>query len=85
MAARKKSTKRSSAKKRPAAKSSRAKSARSKKSAGKARASKRRARKTSTSTIAGFDTVLQVGERTWKTLKNTTAKAVEGVKETFGG
>lgn len=82
MAASKKSAKRSPAKKRPAAKTSR-----SKKPAGKAKAatSKRRPRKASTRAKGGLDTVRQVGEKTWKTLKSTTAQVVEGVKETFGG
>jgi hypothetical protein len=81
MAASKKSAKRSSGKKRPAAKRSR-----SKKPAGKAKAaaSKRRSRKASKPS-GGLDTVRQVGEKTWKTLKSTTAQVVEGVKETFGG
>jgi hypothetical protein len=26
----------------------------------------------------------QVGEKTWETLKSTTAQVVEGVKDTFG-
>jgi hypothetical protein len=30
-------------------------------------------------------TVRQVGKKTWKTLKSTTAQVVEGVKDTFGG
>ena len=87
MAASKKSAKRSSAKKRPAAKSTR-----SKKSAGKAKAgakakaggSKRR-RKSSRAASGGLDTVRQVGEKTWETLKSRTAQVVEGVKDTFGG
>jgi hypothetical protein len=33
----------------------------------------------------GLATVRQVGKKTWKTLKSTTAQVVEGVKETFGG
>lgn len=77
MAASKKSAKRSSAKKRPAAKSSR-----SKKSAAKAKAARRKPKKRAT---GGLGTVRQVGQKTWKTLKSTTAQVVEGVKETFGG
>ena len=77
MAASKKSAKRSSAKKRPAAKSSR-----SKKSAPKAKAARRKLKKRAT---GGLNTVRQVGEKTWTTLKSTTAQVVEGVKDTFGG
>jgi hypothetical protein len=32
-----------------------------------------------------LNTVRQVGKKTWKTLKTTTAQVVEGVRETFGG
>ena len=77
MAASKKSAKRSSAKKRPAAKSSR-----SKKSATKAKAGGRRK---ASKPALGLGTVRQVGKKTWKTLKSTTAQVVEGVKDTFGG
>lgn len=86
MAASKKSAKRSSAKKRPAAKSSR-----SKKSAGKAKAGGRKAkasgskRRKASRPAIGLGTVRQVGEKTWQTLKSTTAQVVEGVKDTFGG
>lgn len=81
MAASKKSAKRSSAKKRPATKTTR-----SKKPAAKAKATpKRRPRKAAKRGTGGLDTVRQVGERTWETLKSTTAQVVEGVKETFGG
>ena len=73
----KKSAKRSSTKKRPAVKSSR-----SKKSAAKAKAARRKPKKRAT---GGLTTVRQVGQKTWKSLKSTTAQVVEGVKDTFGG
>lgn len=82
----KKSAKRS-AKKRPAAKGSR-----SKKPAGKAKAGGRKAkaagskrRRKASRPAIGLGTVRQVGEKTWQTLKSTTAQVVEGVKDTFGG
>lgn len=92
MAARKKSAKRTSTKKRPAARSSRSKKparkaapkSGSKKSAAKAAGSKPRSRKASKTARGGLDTMRQVGEKTWETLKSTTAQVVEGVKETFG-
>ena len=92
MAARKKSAKHASTKKRPTARSSRAKKparkaaskSGSRKSIAKAAASKPRSQKASKASHGGLDTMRQVGEKTWETLKSTTAQVVEGVKETFG-
>ena len=81
MAARKKSAKRTAPKKKPARKAaSKSQSRKSSKSAG----SKPRSRKASKTARGGLDTMRQVGEKTWETLKSTTAQVVEGVKETFG-
>jgi hypothetical protein len=95
MAATKKSAKRSAAKKRPAAKRQSAKKKPARKGASKrttrkvaaprAAKLKRQARKGLKAARGGIDTVLQAGEKTWDTLKSTTAQVVEGVKETFVG
>jgi hypothetical protein len=82
MAARKKSAKRTSAKKKKPARKAASKTG-SRKSA-KATASKPRSRKASKTARGGLNTMRQVGEKTWETLKSTTAQVVEGVKETFG-
>lgn len=98
MAATRKSAKRSAAKKRAAAKRPSAKKQsarkspskrRGKKSSRKTTSLKRRAKKGLKAARGGLDNVLQVGEKTWKTLKTTTVNVmegmVEGVKETFAG
>lgn len=94
MVATKKPAKRSAAKKRPAAKpqSSRKKVIRKRAKRGtgktpgpKVTRLKRRARKGLTAARGGLDSVLQAGEKTWRTLKSTTAQVVEGVKETLAG
>jgi hypothetical protein len=78
-------------KKRTAKKSSRARkaarktSSRSRKNASKASSATGRRRKRSKAALPGLGTVRQVGKRTWRTLKSTTAQVVEGVKETLGG
>jgi hypothetical protein len=91
MAATRKSSKRSAGKKRLTAtkkgstKKS-AKSARTKtKKAGRGTTTglRRRARKGLTAARDGFDSVLEAGGKTWRTLKNTTAHMVEGVKESL--
>ncbi len=83
----KKSAKRSAAKKRPTAKraSSKKKPARKTANPRATQVMKRHARKGLKAARGGLDTVLQAGEKTWKTLKSTTAQVVEGVKETFAG
>jgi hypothetical protein len=93
MAGPKKSAKRGAAKKRGAPKRKSAKKKAggkrsSKRGAGKTAALKgaklrRQARKGLKAARGGLDTVLQAGEKTWKTLKSTTAQVVEGVKDTF--
>jgi hypothetical protein len=93
MAATGKSAKRSVGKKRTAGKKKGAsktssKSSRSqtkKRSRSKATALQRRARKGLGAAKDGFDSVLEAGGKTWRTLKNTTALMVEGVKETLAG
>jgi hypothetical protein len=44
---------------------------------------KRQAEKGLQAARGGLDTVRQVGDRAWETLKSTTAQVVEGVKETL--
>ena len=99
MAATRKSAKRSAAKKRAAAKRPSSKKQPARKSRSKHRGKKaaplkttslkRRAKKGLKAARGGLDSVLQVGEKTWDTLKTTTANVmggmVEGVKETFAG
>jgi hypothetical protein len=95
MAATRKSAKRSAAKKSAAAKrpSSKKKAARKpassrrtkKTGASKATGLKRQAKKGLKVARGGFDSVMQVGGKTWESLKSTTANVVEGVKETFAG
>jgi hypothetical protein len=95
MAGPKKSAKRATAKKRQAPKRQSAKKKASRKSSSKRRAGKaaaptgaqlkRKARKGLKAARGGLDTVLQAGEKTWQTLKSTTAQVVEGVKDTFAG
>ena len=80
MAPTRKPAKRSAGKKKQSARKSPSKLG-AKKSV-KPAAKRRRTRKTA---LGGLDTVRQVGEKTWKTLKSTTAQVMEGVKETFGG
>ena len=82
MAARKKSAKRTAPKKKKPARKAASKS-QSRKSA-KAAGSKPRSRKASKTYRGGLNTMRQVGEKTWETLKSTTAQVVEGVKDTFG-
>jgi hypothetical protein len=93
MAATKKSAKRSAGKKRAPAKKkgsarTSAKTPRSKTKKGgrsKTTALQRRARKGLGAAREGFDSVLEAGGKTWRTLKNTTALMMEGVKETIAG
>ena len=92
MAATRKSAKRSAGK-RPSAKKKKgtgktsAKSSRFKTKKGLRRTTtlQRRARKGLSAARDGFDSVLEAGGKTWRTLKNTTALMVEGVKETLAG
>jgi hypothetical protein len=81
--------KRPSSKKEPATRKSASKRRAKKSSASKAIGLKRHARKGLRAARGGLDTVLQAGEKTWETLKTTTASVmegvVEGVKETFAG
>ena len=84
MAAPRKSAKRPSTKKGSRAKGSSSSKKKSAKAA-KTTARKRSARKRSKTARGGLNTVRQVGKKTWKTLKTTTAQVVEGVRETFGG
>jgi hypothetical protein len=88
MAATRKSTKRG--KKRSSAKRSSTKKRTSRKSASRGRAKskalktttlKRRARKGLKAAKGGIESMRQVGERTWETLKSTTAQVVEGVRD----
>ncbi|HEY9015745.1 MAG TPA: hypothetical protein VIM84_11855 [Gemmatimonadales bacterium] len=73
-----KTTKRAAARKRPARKAA----ARRR---GKASGTlKRRAKRGLAVAREGIDTVRQAGERTWETLKSTTAHVVEGVRERLG-
>jgi hypothetical protein len=44
---------------------------------------KRQAKKGLRAARGGIDTVRQVGDRAWETLKNRTAQVVEGVKDTL--
>jgi hypothetical protein len=91
MAATRKSAKRSASKKRSTAKKkgsakTSAKSTRArttKAGRGKTTTLKRRAKKGLGAAREGFDSVLEAGGKTWRTLKNTTAQMVEGVKETL--
>jgi len=98
MAATRKSAKRRAPKKRSAAKHPSSKKRPARKSSAKRRAKsaaprtislKRRAKKGLKAARGGLDSVLQVGGKTWKTLKTTTVNVmegmVEGVKETFAG
>lgn len=82
------SAKRPSSRKKPARKS--ASKRRAKKATGiKTSSLKRQAKKGLKAARGGFESVLQAGEKTWVTLKTTTANVmegvVEGVKETFAG
>jgi hypothetical protein len=91
MAATRKSAKKSASTKRTATKKKRtgkasARSSRSKlKKPGSSRttALQRRARKGLGAARDGFDSVLEAGGKTWRSLKNTTAHMVEGVKESL--
>lgn len=85
MAATKKSSKRSAGKKGPAAKRQSTKKKKGKAAAPRTTQLKRQARRGLKAARGGLDTVLQAGEKTWETLKSTTAQVVEGVKETLGG
>jgi hypothetical protein len=93
MAATRKTPKRSASKKRPNAKKkgsskTSAKSARTKTKKGgrgKTTALQRRARKGLGAARDGFDSVLEAGGKTWRTLKKTTTLMVEGMKESLSG
>jgi hypothetical protein len=73
------SAKRSARKKRPARKT--ASSGRTKSKALKTTTLKRTARKGLRAAKGGIETVRQAGEKTWETLKSTTAQVVEGVRD----
>lgn len=45
----------------------------------------RKARKGLGAARDGFDSVLEAGSKTWRTLKKTTTLMMEGVKETLAG
>lgn len=95
MAATKKPAKRSASRKRPqpkrkgskkkSARKSSSKTSSKKTSAARAPGLQRRAGKGFKPVRGGLDSVLQAGEKTWETLKTTTAQMVEGVRETFTG
>ncbi len=93
MAATRKSAKKSASKKRAPAKKkvagkASARSGRSKtKKTGRQRTTglQRSARKGLGAARDGFDSVLEAGGKTWRSLKNTTALMVEGVKESLTG
>jgi len=97
MAATRKSAKRRAAKKSAAKRPSSKKKAvrkstskrRAKKSASKPTGLKRQAKKGLKVARGGFDSVMQAEEKTWESLKSTTANVmggvVEGVKDTFAG
>jgi hypothetical protein len=74
----KKSAARKSASRRPA----RSGGGRAKKTTGRA-SLKRQAKKGLQAARGGIETVRQVGDRAWETLKSTTAQVVEGVKDTL--
>jgi hypothetical protein len=80
MAATRKSTKRTAGKKRSSAKRSSTKK-RPKSKALKTTALKRKARKGLRAAKGGIESVRQAGEKTWETLKSTTAQVVEGVRD----
>jgi hypothetical protein len=94
MAPTRKSTKRSARKKGKAAKRSAARKRPARKAAGRRKTSKRgsktakvlkrRAKQGLKAARGGLDTVREAGERTWETLKSTTAQVVEGVKDRLG-
>jgi hypothetical protein len=80
MAATRKSTKRTAGKKkRPARKT--ASRGRTKSKVLKTTSLKRKARKGLRAAKGGIESVKQAGERTWETLKSTTAQVVEGVRD----
>jgi hypothetical protein len=91
MASTRKSPKRSSRKKGKSAKRAAARKRPARKAASKRRktarrgtrsvALKRRAKRGLKVAREGIDTVRQAGERTWETLKSTTAQVVEGVRD----
>ena len=78
MAATRKSAKRGASKKQTTGK---------KKKASKASrtSSRNKTKNLSSAARDGFDSVLEAGGKTWRTLKNTTTRMVEGVKETLAG
>jgi hypothetical protein len=98
MAAKKRTPGRRASAKRTSAKRTSAKRATAKKGAARKSASKRRAKAGGSGTKAlkrtarkglraaqgGIETMRQVGEKTWETLKSTTAHVVEGVKDKLG-
>ena len=84
-----KSTKRPASRKRPARKGPARKAAARRRGKSARRGSrtgalKRRAKQGLSVAREGIDTVRQAGERTWETLKSTTAQVVEGVRERLG-
>jgi hypothetical protein len=80
MAATRKSTKRTAGKKRSSAKRSSTKK-RPKSKALKTTTLKRKARQGLRAAKSGIASVRQAGEKTWETLKSTTAQVVEGVRD----
>jgi hypothetical protein len=90
MAATRKSTKRTAGKKRGSAKRSSTKKRSARKAASRGRTKskalktatlKRKARNGLRAAKGGIETVRQAGERTWESLKSTTAQVVEGVRD----
>jgi hypothetical protein len=79
--------KRSTAKKSAARKTASRRTAKSVRGGGKktkrAAGLKRQAEKGLQAARGGIETVRQVGDRAWETLKSTTSQVVEGVKETL--
>jgi hypothetical protein len=98
MAAKKRSSAKRSSAKRSSAKRSSAKRSSAKKGAARKSGTKRRGKGVGSRTKAlkrtarkglrvaqdGIETVRQVGEKTWETLRSTTANVVEGVKDKLG-
>jgi hypothetical protein len=82
MAATRKSTKRTAGKKRSSATRASSKKRSTKKRSARKTASKRATKsRVVKAAKGGLETVRQAGERTWETLKSTTAQVVEGVRD----
>jgi hypothetical protein len=84
--AKKKSQSKQKSSKKKSAKAAGSKARSAKKTArSRATALERRARKGLGVAREGFDSVLEAGGKTWRTLKKTTSQMVEGVKDTLAG